>query len=94
MILSITPSSSATTSVSLEVKSTLFQLGALIVHLILLFIGFSTQEGTRSTHLASPSPAHRLLMLLFCWRFIEIASIFWTIIISRDPVYRSMFLVV
>ena len=64
MILSITPSSSATTSVSLEVKSTLFQLGALIFHLLLLFIGFSTQEGTRSTHLAS-SPAHGLLLFFF-----------------------------
>ena len=72
MILSITPSSLANTSVSLEVKSTLFQLGALIFHLLFLFMGFSTQEGTRSTHLAS-SPAHRLL--LFCWRFIKIASI-------------------
>ena len=66
MILSITPSSLATTSVSLEVKSTLFQLVALIFHLLFLFIGFSTQEGTRSTHLAS-SPAHGLL--LFCWPF-------------------------
>ena len=53
MILSITPSSSATTSVSLEVKSTLFHLGALIFHLLFLFVEFSTQEGTRSTNLAS-----------------------------------------
>ena len=53
-------------------RSTLFQLGALIFHLLFLFIGFSTQEGTRSTHLAS-SPEHGLL--LFCCRFIEIASI-------------------
>ena len=72
MILSITPSSSATISVSLEVKSTSFQLGALIFHFLFLFIGFSTQEGTRSTHVAS-SPEHGLL--LFCWRFIEIASL-------------------
>ena len=68
----IIPSSSATTSVSLEVKSTPFQLGALIFHFLIFFIGFSTREGTRSwsTHLAS-SPVHGLL--LFSWRFIEIA---------------------
>ena len=72
MILSITPSSSASITVSLEVKSTAFQLGALIFHFLFLFIGFSSREGTRSwsTHLAS-SPVHGLL--LFCWRFIEIA---------------------
>ena len=59
-------------TVSLEVKSTAFQLGALIFHFLFLFIGFSSCEGTRSwsTHLAS-SPVHGLL--LFCWRFIEIA---------------------
>ena len=68
MILSITPSSSATTSVSLEVKSTLFQLGALIVHLLFLFIGFSTQERTRSTHLASSSPARIITVLLAFYR--------------------------
>ena len=37
-----------------------------------LFIGFPTQEGTRSSHLTS-IPAHGYL--LFCWRFIAIASI-------------------
>ena len=34
-------------SVSLEVKSTSFQLGALMFHLLFLFIGFPTQVGTR-----------------------------------------------
>ena len=65
MILFITPSSSVTRSVSLEVKSTVFQLGALIFHFLFLFIGFPTCEGTRSwsKHLAS-SPLHGLL--LFC----------------------------
>ena len=63
MILSITPSSSATTSFSLQVNLTLFQLGALLFHLLFLFIGFSTQEGTRSSHLAS-SPVHGSLVLL------------------------------
>ena len=65
MILSITPSSSATISVSLEVKSTSFQLGALIFHFLFLFIGFSTQEGTRSTHVATctrPSQAHGFII--------------------------------
>ena len=42
------PSSWATTSISLEVKSTAFQLGTLIFHFLFLFIGFSTREGTRS----------------------------------------------
>ena len=74
MILFITPSSSVTRSVSLEVKSTVFQLSALIFHFLFLFIGFSKREGTRSwsTRLA-PSPQQGLL--LFCWRFIEIAWI-------------------
>ena len=48
---------------SLDVKSTAFQLGALIFHLLFLFIGFPTQEGTRSSHLAS-SPAHGLLLFV------------------------------
>ena len=61
MILSITPSSSSTISVSLEVKSTSFQLGALIFHFLFLFIGFSTQKGTRSTHVAS-SQAHGFII--------------------------------
>ena len=72
MILYITPSSLATITVSLEVKSTAFQLGALIFHFLFMFIGFSSRIETRSrsTHLAS-NPVHGLL--LFCWRFIEIA---------------------
>ena len=74
MIIFIIPSSSATTSVSLEVKSTAFELGAFIFHFLFLFIVFSTREGTRSssTHLAS-SPVYRLL--LFCWGFIETALV-------------------
>ena len=73
MILFITPLSSASITVSHEVKikSTAFQLGALIFHFHFLFIEFFSREGTRSwsTHLAS-SPMHGLL--LFCWPFIEI----------------------
>ena len=48
MILSITPSSSATINVSFEVKQTAFKLCALIFHFLFLFIGFSSREGTRS----------------------------------------------
>ena len=67
MILSITPSASATITVSLEVKSTAFRLGALIFRFLFLFIGFSSREGTRSrswsTHLAS-CPVHGLLLFV------------------------------
>ena len=40
MILSITPSSSATITLSLEVKSTAFQLGALIFHFLFCLLDF------------------------------------------------------
>ena len=67
MILSITPSASATITVSFEVKSTVFRLDALIFHFLFLFIEFSSREGTRSrswsTHLAS-SPVHGLLLFV------------------------------
>ena len=92
MILSITPSSSATTSVSLEVKSTLFQLGALIFHLLFLFIGFSTQEESRSTRLAS-TLAQRTDYYCFVGVLSKLLRSRFRFS-GRDPVYRSMFLVV